>query len=121
MSGTVVQFPGRQQPQEWMQDPDQHRRQLAQILGRVANGGINATVQLTLEPNSATTTYYDPRISLTTCVLWMPSTSTAATENASGNMWAVCSNDRTAGGGKVVIHHTNSAVTTRTFTLALIG
>lgn len=121
MSGTVVEFPARERVQEWMPDSDQHRRQLGRVLGYVSSGRITCTVQITLEPNSDTTTYYDSRISIATCVAWMPGTATAATEAASGNMWAECSNDSTAAGGQVVIHHTNSAVTTRTFTLALIG
>lgn len=115
MSGTVVQFPNRVRPQEWMQDGDQQRRQLAQILGNVSKGAIDCTVSLTLAISSATTTFVDPRISLSTAVLWMPATAAAGTEAASGNMYAVPTK------GRVVIHHTNSATTGRTFTLALIG
>lgn len=121
MSGTVALFPPRVRPQEWLPDGNQHRRQLAQVLGNVSKGAIDCTVSLTLEPNSATTTYIDPRISLSTAVLWMPTTASAAVENASGAMWAVPSHDSTAERGQVVIHHTNSAVADRTFTLALIG
>lgn len=115
MSGTVALFPPRVRVQEWLADADQHRRQLAQVLGRVSSGAINCTLSLTLEPNSATTTFIDPRISLSTAVNMAPTTAAAATEAASGNLYAVATK------GQVVIHHTNSAVTTRTFTLALIG
>jgi hypothetical protein len=115
MSGTVALFPGRVRPQEWMTDADQHRRQLAQVLGKAASGAIDCTLSLTLEPGSATTTFLDPRISLSTAVAMVPATAAAAAEVASGNLYVVAS------AGQAVIHHTNSAVTTRTFTLALIG
>lgn len=115
MSGTVLQFPGRQRPQEWMPDADQHRRQLAQILALAASGTLDCTVSITLQPASATTTFLDARISLSTACVLVPTTATAATEAASDNLYVVTSK------GQAVIHHTNSAVTTRTFTLALIG
>ena len=115
MSGTVALFPPRPIPQEWMPDADQHRRQLAQVLGRTSRGAIDCTMSLTLEPGSATTTFVDPRISLSTAVNMVPATASAATEAASGNLYAVPTK------GQVVVHHTNSATADRTFTLALIG
>jgi hypothetical protein len=115
MSGTVALFPPRVRPQEWLPDGDQHRRQLAQVLGNVSKGAIDCTLSLTLQPNSATTTFIDPRISLSTAVVMVPTTATAATEAGAGALYAVPEK------GQVVIHHANSAVATRTFTLALIG
>ena len=114
---SITQPPGREgvPPQE--ADVRKAARDHALVINTINKGHFNCTLIVTLGTAVATTTVTDARIAkLNTAVLMCPTTTSAATEIVSGNMYYDITD------GKVVIHHTNStAVADRTFQMAMIG
>jgi hypothetical protein len=86
---------------------------LAQAIDRLSKGISNTSMFVTLDAGAATTTVIDPRFSGQTCAAFMPQTANAAAEIPT--LWAECSN------GQMVVHHTNSAVVDRVFTVGVSG
>lgn len=112
---SVVQFQGRPSVPISSSDQKQHLEQIARAARQVMRGQINCTLELTLDASVATTPIIDSRISIQTHIGFMPTTADAATELASGNLYCVPAN------GTAVVHHTNSANTTRVFHISLLG
>lgn len=86
------------------------------MVNEMLHGGMNNVLDITLTVNSATTTITDNRIGGSTRPTLMPMSANAAAEVASGNLWVA-----TPGKHTVVIHHTNSATTSRDFSMMLGG
>jgi len=106
-------FPGRTFVPEDLTDDRQHRKALARAVNSALNGSTNNTIQVTLDPSSATTTIIDSRISLSTACLLSPTTASAAGELATAYIVPAA--------GQAVIHHTNSAVADRVFVMSIQG
>jgi len=87
----------------------------APLVPQTANAAaaLVPTLFVTLEAHASSTTVTDARISPQTCASFMPQTASAAAEIPT--MFVVCTN------GSLTIHHTNSAVIDRTYTMGLIG
>lgn len=85
-------------------------RALAEWANRVQTGKINVAFDVTITPNSATTTLTDARIGAESVLLFMPMTASAATEQAAGSMWVSATGDGTA-----TLQNSNSATSDRTF------
>ena len=98
-----------------MPDAGQHRREIARVLNLAMKGMTNASFQVTLTPNQATTTVIDARFSLSTAPHLVPLTAAAATEAGAGALYVVPT------AGQCVINHTNSAVANRTFAMSIVG
>lgn len=105
--------PARPNVQADQPDEALHRKSMAHAINRLSSGHGNTSVFITLDPGVATTTIEDARISAQTSAGFMPQTANAAAELP--NMWIVATN------GTLVIHHTNSPLTDRTFTTSLTG
>lgn len=91
-------------------------RRVSLCVNEILHGGQNNRLDFTLTANSATTTVNDNRIGGLTRPVLQATSATAATEAASGNLWV-----DTPTQYSVVIHHTNNAVTTRTFAMDIGG
>lgn len=96
----------------------QHRQQLARILNSVQQGHTNTSGEVTLTPNASTTVLIDPRLHPSCFLRWDPQTVNANLELYAGTMY-VLGTDRQ--NGQCTIHHSNSAVTDRTFRYTITG
>ena len=110
---TVSYPPARPQVQVKYPNTEIHLQQLSLAVNRLSQGHMNAVAFVTLTAGAATTVIEDTRISAQTFAGFMPQTATAAAELPT--LWAVCTN------GTMTIHHTNSAVMDRTYTMSMIG
>lgn len=93
-------------------------RRMWESLQAMRKGKIECVTSVTLTANAATTTLTDIRLSPQSVVVFDPQTANAATELYGGTMYVLTAN---RGDGSWVITHTNSAVTTRTFQVAILG
>ena len=106
---TTVYFPlGRPVVNEAMPDETQHRREIARSLNLVMSGRDNSSMSLTLD--GATTTVFDPRISVQTAITLMPTSAAAAA--ALPSLWIVCTK------GEAVIHGGSAGLT---YTMGIQG
>jgi hypothetical protein len=91
---------------------------MAMVLNRINQGKFNATGQITLTANQATTALIDARLQPYSFVKFDPLTASAATELYTGTMYMLAAG-RDA--GKFTITHANNAQTDRTFNYLIIG
>jgi hypothetical protein len=91
-------------------------RRIADMTNDMLHGGLNNVLDITLTANAATTTITDNRIGGTSRPTLQAMSASAATEAVSGNLWVAAPGKYT-----VVIHHTNSGVTDRSFSMMLGG
>lgn len=91
-------------------------RRLSDCVNEVLHGGQNNVLDVTLTANAATTTVTDNRIGGSSRPTLQAMSASAATEAASGNLYVAAPTQF-----NVVIHHTNSAVTDRNFSMMLGG
>lgn len=96
-------------------DEKQHRRVLAQTVNQAMAGKLNAVTQITLTPNSTTTTVTDARIGAYTFFGFSPLTPDAVTAQISGLHVSSQAN------GTATLTHASSASVDQTFNLLLIG
>jgi hypothetical protein len=101
-----------------LSDIASYLRRMWDALKLVRRGKIECITEITLTANAATSTLVDERLSVQSVVLFDPKTATAATELYGGTMYVLTAN---RGTGTWTITHANSAVTTRTFQVAIIG
>lgn len=106
---------GRKLVPEFLFDEKQHRRILAVAVNQAMRGQSNNSLLVTLDPSVASTLVTDARISLQTACHMVAQTASAATEQASGNLYVVPE------AGMATVFHTNSAVADRTFAMSLVG
>jgi hypothetical protein len=92
-----------------------HRQQLATAVNAIRKGQIDCTAVLTLQPGVASTVLMDGRISTWTHASLSPATASAAAEAAAGAMYWSTST------GMMTVHHSNSGVIDRTFSVSLMG
>lgn len=96
--------------------PDEkiHRRNIASWAQWANQGHIACTGTVTLTPSATTTTVTDDRVSINTCPVLTPATSTAAATIAT--VWV-----STVTSGSFTITHASTAATDKTFKYALLG
>lgn len=92
----------------------EHRRQIAQAVNQQLTGKLNAVLQVTLTPNSATTTVIDKRIGANTFLGFSPLSADAAA--ALSGLYV-----STQANGTATLTHANTATVDRTFNVLLIG
>lgn len=90
----------------------EHRRQIAQAVNQQLTGKLNAVLQLTLTPNSTTTSVVDARIGANTYFGFCPLTADAAAASIYVSARA---------NGTATLTHANTASVDRTFNVLLIG
>ena len=91
--------------------PFSDARETSEIVNNILQGKLNATAPVTLTNSATTTTVTDYRVSGDSVILFMPTTSDAATEN----LWVSARSKNS-----FTITHA-SASTTRTYAYAVIG
>ena len=91
--------------------PFSDARETSEIVNNILQGKLNATATVTLTNSATTTTVTDYRVSGDSVILFMPTTSDAATEN----LWVSARSKNS-----FTITHA-SASTTRTYAYAVIG
>ena len=91
-------------------------RRLSICVNEILHGGQNNVLDITLAANVTSTTVTDNRIGGSTRPNLQATSASAATEAASGNLWVATPTQY-----NVVIHHSNTAATDRTFSLTLGG
>jgi hypothetical protein len=90
-------------------------RVVAQAVKQLIEGRSNASGQITLTANAASTTITKTTINGQAGFFMFPKTANAAAEMAAGGCYAVVT------AGSVVITHANNAQTDRTFYYVVIG
>jgi hypothetical protein len=94
-------------------------RDAVQAINDLSAGRSNASGQVTLTPNVATTTIVGPNVNENAEVFLFPRTASAATEVGAGMIYA--SITRIASVPTVTITHANSATADRTFAYVILG
>lgn len=83
-------------------------RRVVDTVNNAQRGKINVTLDVTLAPNTTTTTIIDPRISAFSAILFCPTTANAAAELASGHLFVSARQS-----GQATLTHTDNAQTDR--------
>ena len=91
-------------------------QRLIDVVSNVLQGKINATLDVTLAANAATSTITDARISAFSALTFMPLTANAAIEQAAGSMYVSSQKS-----GSAVVTHANNGVTDRSFRMQIIS
>ena len=92
--------------------------QIAAVVDRHNRGKFNATLDVTLTANAASTTIEDARLASTSALVFDPLTANAAAELAAGTIYVLAAGRLN---GSATITHANNAQTDRTFRLLIIG
>lgn len=100
-------------PEAWANEVE-HRRKLARTANLALAGKLNAVIQVTLTPNSTTTTVTDKRIGANTFVGFQATTADAAA--ALAGLYVSSQNNGTA-----TLTHASASSVDRTFNVLLIG
>jgi hypothetical protein len=100
---------------ETLSNDVEHRRKIAQTANLAMQGKLNAVTQVTLTPNSTTTTLTDARIGAQTGIFFSALTNDAVTASLSGLY--VSSQKK----GQATLTHASSAAVDQTFNVLLIG
>ena len=87
-----------------------------EVVNNLLIGKLNATLDVTLTANAATTTVADPRIGGSSSIQLMALSANASAEVGNGTVWW-----GTPGNQTVVLNHANAASTDRNFRLTIIG
>lgn len=100
----------------FLPDEQEHRRQIAQRLNAVIGGKLNATLDVTLTHDAATTTVNDPRIGYYSAVIpAMATTANGAAAMIAGIYVTGLASET------CTIHHHNDAATDQTIRFVIIG
>lgn len=106
-----------QTPQTTISALMQFFRNVRDVVNGAMTGDMNATLDVTLAANAASTVVNDPRIGGSSFIgTSMPLTAHAAAEKAAGGMYVSSRGNQTA-----TITHANNAQADRSFRLAIIG
>ena len=89
---------------------------LREVVNNIMRGKINATLDVTLAANAASTTVRDPRIGGGCGIYPMPLSANAAAEIGGGTLWWSPPGNQT-----VTLNHANNPQTDRSFRLLIIG
>lgn len=108
--------PGFPAVAEFDPNPNEHRRRLAQAVNSLRRGKMNVTIDVTLAVSAASTVVNDPRIGVSSVLLFSPLTASAAAELATLYVDSAAQLN-----GQATIMHTNSATADRTFRIAIVG
>ena len=111
----VSEFPA---PPVGSDDPEFHRRQIADSVNNLMTGKMNNVLDVTLGASSASTTITDARIGVNTALLFSPTTANASAEIGNGTIYVVTTSRVN---GSVAITHANNSQTDRTFKVVLVG
>lgn len=90
-------------------------RAVARTVNRILEGKINSVGTVTLSTGTTTTLVADFRAHANSKVLFQPTTANAASEWASGAMWATCS------ANQIDITHSSATETDLSFGYVLLG
>lgn len=90
-------------------------RRVVDTVNIILRGKLNATTLVTFAADADSTTFNDPRLSASSVILLMPTSSSAA--GADGQGWYVAAQTN----GSAIISHANSALTDRTYRVLIIG
>ena len=91
-------------------------RQIAEVVNRTLDGGVNSTGSVTLTASSATTTVADKRLSATSFFGLMPTTANAAAEIGNGTIYVSAQ-----GKQPLTLTHANNAQADRTYRYVILG
>ena len=89
---------------------------LVDVVNGILAGKQNNVGEAILGPSAGLSVVFDPRISPTSVILFMPLTATAATEYAGGAMYVAA---QTA--GQMTIAHVNAPIVDRQFRYLVVG
>ena len=91
-------------------------RSVAEVVSRMNQGKLNATTELTLTANAATSTFTDPRLTTQSVIGLTPLTANAAAEKGNGTLYVSARTN-----GSATITHANNAQTDRSFAVSILG
>ncbi len=97
-------------------DEREHRRRIAAAANLALGGKLNATLDVTLAANQATTAVSDPRLTATSFIGFCPLTANAAGEVANGTLYVAAQSS-----GALTLAHADNAQADRSFRLLVIG
>lgn len=86
------------------------------VVQNLMRGKMNALGDVTLTASQATTVVSDPLVGPDSCILFMPTTASAATEMGAGSMYV-----SSRGDGTFTITHVNDTPADRTFRYVVLG
>lgn len=95
---------------------EEHRRELAEAIGRTMRGDLNARDTVTLTESATSTVVTDERVNPDSFIDFMPETANAAVEKASGGMYVSSRGEKT-----FTITHNSKAQSDLDFTYLVIG
>ena len=91
-------------------------RQIAEVVNRTLDGGINATGSVTLTASAASTAVTDKRLSATSYFGLMPTTANASAEVGNGTIYVSAQGTPT-----LTLTHANNSQTDRTYRYVILG
>ena len=91
-------------------------REISLVVNNILAGTLNSTGTVTLTASAATTVVADDRAGYESVILFMPTTSAAASEQAGGTMYVSARGKQT-----FTVTHANTTSATRTFDYIIIG
>ena len=91
-------------------------RQIAEVVNRTLDGGINATGSVTLTASAASTAVTDKRLSATSYFGLMPTTANASAEVGNGTIYVSAQGKQT-----LTLTHANHSQTERTYRYVILG
>ena len=91
-------------------------RQVAEVVNRALDGGINATGSVTLTASAASTVVADKRLSATSYFGVMPTTANASAEAGNGTIYVSSQGKQT-----ISLTHANNGQTDRTYRYVILG
>ena len=106
----------RTAPLDWPGNPREWIRLVAEVVNGLMAGKDNATGDITLTANQATTTLTDRRIGPDSVLLFMPKTANAAAEIGNGTLYVSATGKETA-----TVTHANNAQSDRTYKFVVRG
>ena len=92
------------------------QRQVAEVVNRALDGGINATGSVTLAVSAASTVVTDKRLSATSYFGLMPTTANAASEVGNGTIYVSAQGKQT-----LTLTHANNSQSDRTYRYVILG
>ena len=91
-------------------------RQIAEVVNRTLDGGINATGSVTLTASAASTAVTDKRLSATSYFGLMPTTANASAEVGNGTIYVSSQGKQT-----LTLTHANNSQSDRTYRYVILG
>ena len=91
-------------------------RQVAEVVNRALDGGLNSTGSITLTASAASTVVADKRLSATSYFSLMPTTANAAAEIGNGTIYVSSQGKQT-----LTLTHANNSQSDRTYRYVILG